>query len=175
MKVSIDLENAISEFLERSSRLFESPFSAHEIFEELAVLYATQRIDGAQLEYNGDMILVEWGQVQKVETLPSGPIDDRKYDPNGGTTRFSDDKFPSICFTRQVHVSGEDEDDFDGNAIGMFIRMYFEPGDLERGNHWVDMPDKAVEFQSVLKRKDDLNGLWKTPTASILASVHTIG
>ena len=175
MKSSIDLESGISEFLERSERLFESPLSAHDIFEELAGLYATQRIDGAQLIADGDMVLVEWGQINKAENLPSGPMDDRQHDPNRSRTQFSDEKYPYISFTRQVHVSAEDEDEFDGNAIRMYITMYFELGDLKSGNHWISTPDKVVEFESALKRKEDLNGLWKTPTTSIMAGVDSVG
>ena len=175
MKSSIDLESSIANYLNHSKRFYETPFTAQEIFEDFSELYIKQRIDGAKLDFDGDMILVEWGQMQKREPRDSGPIDDRQYDGSSSKNQWSSEKFPYIGMTRQVHISTEDPDDFDGNAIAMYMTMHFEPGDLESGNHWIDIPDSVVEFQSLLKQKDDLNRFWKIPTTSIIAGVGTVG
>lgn len=175
MKSSIDLESSISDYLNRSKRLFETPFTAQDIFEDFAELYIKQRIDGALLDSDGDMILVEWGQMKKREPCDSGPIDHRQYNGGSRKIQWSGDKFPYIGMTRQVHISTEDPDDFDGNAIAMYMTMHFEPGDFESGNHWIDVPNSVVEFQSLLNRKGDLNHFWKIPTTTIMAGIDTVG
>ena len=110
-----------------------------------------------------------------VEPCDTGPIDCRKDDASFSKIQWSHDQFPFISITRQVHINTDDPDDFDGSAISMDIRMHFEPGDLESGNHWIDVPANIVEFQAVLKQKDDLNGFWKVKSTNITAMVGTVG
>jgi len=97
---------------------------AKQAVETMVAFYAAERVEGAHIDEDGDMLLFQWGT----------------YDWGDG---------PSFQYdiTRQLIVQDDDDDD----AIWQLsLTLHYEPGEdaqaLGSGDQWCDSPDHLDEF-----------------------------
>jgi len=115
-KSIIDQETTIKEFLDRSRQLMRHPLTIATVVDYMTSNYRDQRVDGANVDSSGDMLLLEWGSARLLQTAE--PIDFRGSQDSGTPTYTGE--VTHFAITRQVHVDTGGPDDFDGNAISMY-------------------------------------------------------
>ena len=154
--MNVDQESAVIQFLNLARNWQSRCLNAVEILPEFVAFYRDVRIEGAPVEADGDMLLLQWGAGR--HALISEPTDMRKSDDV--ETRFAEEKSQYLDFTRQVFVGStegesddeddeepedeDDEPDFDDAAIQMSMTLVFGPavGDEKSGNLWIEEPQR---------------------------------
>lgn len=135
----VDFETAIADFLAMGQRLqAEGPLNGERALEALATWYQETRVEGAALDEDADMLLLQWGATRPL--VLSGPADLREV---GDTDlRFVERDLQYLDFTRQVFAAVDDEEAFDDAAVQMSITLGFSPADgSEPGaNRWIATP-----------------------------------
>jgi hypothetical protein len=137
----IDFETAITDFLTLGRRLYETkPLTGEHVLDELTAWYRKSRIEGASIDEDADMLLLQWGATQPL--ILSEPTDLRERGDDNLT--FADQKVCYLDFTRQVFVAEKDEEvEFDDAAVQMSITLGFQSADGSEpmSNLWVETPD----------------------------------
>lgn len=104
-----------------------SALTASEGVEAMLAFYASERCDGCVLEEDGDMLLFQWGSY----TL-------------GDTTHFE------LDITRQLMLSGSDDEDI----LQLSLTFRFLPAPelqaLGSGNEWCDTPSGLPAFRACI-------------------------
>lgn len=108
--------------------------------DELTAWYRDTRIQGAALDEDADMLLLQWGATQPL--IVAEPTDLRALADDA--LKFSDQEVKYLGFARQVCARGDDEHaEFDDAAVQMSITFGFDAADgSEPGsNQWINTPD----------------------------------
>jgi hypothetical protein len=155
---SVDLETAIADFLEMGRRLqASSSLSGQHILDELAAWYGDLRVEGAAVDEDGDMLLLQWGAIAPI--VVSEPTDLRFLDDED--LKFATNEVKYLDFTRQVFVGSDehedeveegdedgdnDEGEFDDAAVQMSITLGFDGADGTEpiDNLWITSPDEVA-------------------------------
>ena len=136
-----DFSTAIRDFLALGRQLQASqPLTGQRVLDELTAWYRDTRVEGAALEEDADMLLLQWGATQPL--IVSEPTDLRELGDDD--LKFADQEVKYLDFTRQVSATSDDEDaEFDDAAVQMSITLGFAPADgSEPGsNQWINTPD----------------------------------
>lgn len=168
---TIDLETCIEEFLVRGKELLNTTPTAQQIFEEVTARYRNQRIEGAEVDYDGDLLLLEWG-ISRLMQTPE-PKDLR--DLGDGEPEWYADGVPGFSMARQVHVETGNDDDFDGKAIAMHIELGFSSGELKSSEHWIESPEDIEAGFVVIQNNESLYSFWTMPASRVAVFVGTVG
>jgi hypothetical protein len=120
-----DFETAITNFLTLGRQLQEATsLTGERVLDDLTNWYRDSRIDGAAIDADADMLLLQWGATRPI--IVSEPTDLRGRGDNDFT--FAAQEVHYLDFTRQVFVAGEDEEaEFDAVAVQMSITLGFQP------------------------------------------------
>lgn len=146
----MDLETAIADFLALGRSLQAAPaLTGEHALDQLMAWYRAARVDGAALEQEDDMLLLQWGATRPM--LFSEPTDLRQaaYDD----LRFAEQPVQYLDFTRQVLSADANGDgDFDDSAVQMSITLGFDLADGgEPSSHiWVHTPSGLDEGRAEL-------------------------
>jgi hypothetical protein len=172
---TVDLETAIQDFLELGRRLQTIlPLTGQRVLDDLIAWYRDNRIAGAALDQDADMLLLQWGVTRPL--VVSEPTDLREVGDDA--IKFSDQELKYLDFTRQVLAAGDDEDvEFDGAAVQMSIALSFaladgsEPG----SNQWINSPDDIEDHKRVFLAVPFVESLIGVPARSIAVTVGHCG
>ncbi|GMU80408.1 MAG: hypothetical protein AMXMBFR47_02790 [Planctomycetota bacterium] len=136
---TIDLEAAVAEFLSLGKRLTSAgPPTCDAMIAAVLPWYRETRVKGAELDADGDMLLLQWGSTRPL--ILAEPTDLRGMGDDA--TRFDSRDLQYLNLTRQVSLTADDSD-FDDVAVQMSITLGFddatanEPG----GNLWIAQPN----------------------------------
>ena len=142
--MTVDLETAIQQFLDTARNLQAEPtLTADTVLQRVIQDYRDVRIDGAAIDADGDMLLLQWGATTPL--LADAPMDLRN--ASDDDIAFDESEQQYVDFTRQVFAAGDDEDaDFDESAVQLSMTLVFGPatGDEPSSNQWIENPDKIV-------------------------------
>jgi hypothetical protein len=140
----MNLDASVQEFLSISHRLqAKRPLTGPHLLDAMTDWYRSVRIDGATLDADGDMLLLQWGEGKLLmfDTPidlrgPSGPEDDARlvWTP----------PMHYLDVTRQVFVTGGDPSvEFDDEAIQMHFTIGFSQstGPAPASNYWIHRPE----------------------------------
>jgi hypothetical protein len=150
---TIDFDTAITTFLTLGRKLQEAKsLTGEQALDELTTWYRDSRIEGAAVDEDADMLLLQWGATRPL--IVSEPADLRQHSDDDLT--FADQEMRYLDFTRQVFVAGEDEEaEFDDVAVQMSITLGYQPSDGTEpmSNLWIEAPDdldkQVTEFRSI--------------------------
>jgi hypothetical protein len=137
--------------------------------------YQDIRIEGADLEEDGDMLLLEWGlnSPHMINTF----VDFREAADDD--VEFSDDEFEWLGLTRQIFANAHDpEAEFDDEAVGLCVFIYFAKArdDEDAGdNLWVPTPDTLPAKLKAFKANTFVAKQLKAKPTKITAFVSGIG
>lgn len=126
----------IKEYIEFLKDLKEKNMSSLYILNSVTEEYKNARIMNANLESDGDMLLLQWENTNSEDVL---------------------------TITRQIVQSDDSEEEFDDSAVQINIELYFKNSKflLSAGNIWIENPSLLNErLESILKKeelKDILN------------------
>jgi hypothetical protein len=152
------------------------PGKVDRILEDFVKFYQETRVEGADLDADGDMLLLEWGS--NCPHLIKKFVDFRE---NGGDeVDFAEDEFQWLGLTRQIFEGSDDpEAEFDDEAVGLCIFIYFKKAtdaDDEAGdNLWVNAPDQLAARLKEFKQNPYVASLLKSKPTKITAFVSSIG
>jgi hypothetical protein len=170
---AIDFETAIASFLSLGRRLQETqPLTGQTILAELTAWYQNVRIEGAPLEEDADMLLLQWGATCPL--VVASPTDLRTLDDD--EFKFSDRELKYLDFTRQVFVQGDDED-FDDAAVQMSISLGFDPADGSEPNSnlWISTPADVDSAKAAFLGVPFVQALVNVPPRMISIKVGQCG
>ncbi len=150
--MAVDQETAIQKFLDFSKRLQADPdLTAEKALNQMVEFYTDVRIEGAELDDDGYMLLLQWGAIRPL--LVDQPVDLRK---SPDDVDFDDTEYTYLDITRQVLAVGDDGDpDFDESAVQLSISLFYEApeGKVKGANLWISQPDdltkSLAEFKAV--------------------------
>ncbi len=142
--MAVGLETAIQQFLDTARELqAAATLTAETVLQRVIQLYRNVRIDGAAIDSNGDMLLLQWGCTTPL--VAEKPIDLRN--ASDDDIAFEESEQQYIDITRQVFAAGDDEDaDFDDLAVHLSINLVYGPasGNEPLADQWIGNPD-AIE------------------------------
>lgn len=170
-----DLETAIAEFLALGARLRASqPLTVQRVLDEMTAWYRDHRVEGAALDEDGDMLLVQWGASRLL--VVSGPTDLRTLGDEDLV--FADQEVKYLNVTRQVFATGEHgEAEFDDSAVQMSITIGFaladgnEPG----ANLWIHSPDDIDGGKKKLSSTPFVQSFLTVPALTVAITVGHYG
>jgi len=170
-----DFKTTIAEFLALGRRLQASkPLTGQRVLDELTAWYRDIRVNGASLDEDADMLLLQWGATQPL--LVAEPTDLRGFGDD--ELKFSDQELKYLGFTRQVFAADEDEDaEFDDAAVQMSITLGFAPADgSEAGsNQWINTPDDIEGGKREFLAVPFVQSLIGVPARSVAITVGHCG
>ncbi len=173
--MTIDMEEAIQQFLAIAHELqAESPLTAGNVLERVIEFYRDVRIELANIESDGDMLLLQWGTMKPL--LADQPIDLRN--ASDDNLRFDGTERKYLDFTRQVFAEGDDEDaEFDDSAIQLSMTLAYGPatGDESSSNQWVHQPKGIDRGIKKLRAVPFVAGLWGLQPDRLVATVDYCG
>lgn len=137
----LEFEASIESFLALGRELQSAqPLTAEHALNELIAWYRSSRIQDAELDQDGDMLLLQWGVCRPLKFTE--PTDLRSLQPLD-TTFFEPSSYRYIDLTRQVFASGSDpEVEFDDAAVQMSITLLYELSSNHQGGSalWIPTP-----------------------------------
>jgi hypothetical protein len=136
----LEFEASIECFLALGREIQKArPLTAEHALQQLVDWYRSIRIRGSELDRDGDMLLLQWGETRPLKFTE--PTDLRRFD-NIDMTFFEPASYRYIDLTRQVFAPTDREAEFDDEAVQMSISLLYEPGsDNQRGsNIWIPTP-----------------------------------
>jgi hypothetical protein len=170
-----DLERAIADFLAMGRRLQAAqPLTGQRVLDELTAWYRGTRVEGAALDADADMLLLQWGATRPLSLAE--PTDLRGLGDDD--LRFSDREVKYLDFTRQVFAAGDDEDaEFDDLAVQMGITLGFAPADgSETGsNQWISTPEDIDPGTRAFLDVPFVKALISAPAHSVTITVGRCG
>jgi hypothetical protein len=170
-----DFETAITHFLTLGRRLQEvQPLIGEQVLDELTTWYRHSRIEGAVIDDDADMLLLQWGATRPL--IVSGPTDLRERSDDDLT--FADQEVCYLDFTRQIFVAGEDEEvEFDDVAIQMSISLGFQPADGNEpmSNLWIQTPDDLDKGVAEFKDTQFVQSHLRLPAQTITITIDHCG
>jgi hypothetical protein len=182
MPEECSLEDAIQVFLRDTKALVDNP-DANRAFAFMANFYREQRIKNTNVDNDEDMILLQWGDLRV--PLDCGPNDIRDVDNIACDLSYADDTESGnrywVGLTRQVYAPEfPDESEFDGEAVGMDILLFFDVIPQNRveadfgNNEWFNDPSCPIDFVKAMASEGvDLARFG--PLYKIAVEVGTVG
>ena len=144
---TVDLETAVSDFIALGKQLLSlKSLTCEDVLRELLAWYQEDRVLGAPLDENADMLLLQWGAIHPLDIRE--PLDLRTV--REGTLHGFNLKYQYLDFTRQVFANNEEKSlDFDDAAVQMSMTLFYKPstGNEPNSNLWIETPteiDKGV-------------------------------
>ncbi len=173
--MAIDLETAILRFLETARDLqVESSLTAEAVLQRVIQDYADVRIDGAAIDSDGDMLLLQWGATSPLVT--ENPVDLRN--ASDDDIAFDECERQYIDFTRQVFAAGDDEDaGFDESAVQLSITLVYDQatGGEPSSNQWIENPRRIDSVTTKFRNDPFVHGLLAAPVSRLVATVQHCG
>jgi hypothetical protein len=170
-----DLETAIASFLELGRRLQAvHPLTAEAVLDQLATWYHRTRIDGADLDQDADMLLLQWGATRPLTF--SEPTDLRNLSDDD--LQFADHELRYLNFTRQVFAAAEEQDaEFDDSAVHMSITLGFDAanGTERASNLWIHTPDGIESGKQQFRGTPFVHSLLNVTPQSVTITVGLCG
>ena len=136
----LEFEAAIECFLALGREIqMARPLTAEHALKQLVDWYKSSRIHGSELEQDGDMLLLQWGEIRPLRFIE--PTDLRRFE-NINMTFFEPTSYRYIDLTRQVFAPTDPAAEFDDEAVQMSISLLYEPGLDNQGgsNIWIPTP-----------------------------------
>jgi hypothetical protein len=138
----IDLETSVQQFLALGRDVQRGGNNAEEALGRLVHWYCSTRIDGAELDDDGDMLLLQWGSMQPWSfTEPTDLRQVERHEPAWEQTNYL-----FIDLTRQVFANPPgSKKEFDDAAVQMGMTFYYQPGapEVQGSNIWIPTPTEA--------------------------------
>jgi hypothetical protein len=171
-----DFETSIADFLALGRRLQAArPLTGQQVLDELTAWYRDTRIEGAAVDEDADMLLLQWGAT--TPQIVSEPTDLRNLSDDD--LAFADQESQYLDFTRQVFVAGEDdeEEEFDDAAVQMSIMLAFEPADGNEpsSNQWISSPDEIENGIKTFVHEPYVRSLLSAPAKLVSITVSHCG
>lgn len=178
-----DLETSISDFLALGKQLLtSSTLTGDHVLRELLDWYKKNRVLGASVDENADMVLLQWGAeeprnlTEPVDLRTTEPVDFHTVDEE---TLFSPGlKYQYLDFTRQVFANNEEKSlDFDDVALQMSITLYFQPatGREPNSNLWIQIPTKIEQADAKFRETPFVAMLLNRPAWRATCKVENCG
>lgn len=171
----IDLETAVQQFLDTAREMqADAALTAEVVLQRVIKNYRDVRIDGAELDSDGDMLLLQWGAGSQLAS--DAPMDCRTAADDDAA--FEDSKRQYIDFTRQVFAAGDDDDaEFDDLAVQLSLTLVYGPatGNEPSSNQWIG--DLRRIDREIAKFTSDpfVQSLLATPATRLVATVQHCG
>lgn len=150
--MSVDLETAIEQFLSFARELQEqSALTTEAVLARMLAFYRDVRVLGADLDADGDMLLLQWGIIAPL--ILDEPVDLRYVqddDEFEDQFKFEEVEQRYLDFTRQIFAPEEEDDDgtaFDAEAVQLSLMLTYGPanGDEPLANQWIHKPTEIEE------------------------------
>jgi hypothetical protein len=171
---TVDLEAATLDFLSVGRRLqaMASP-TWHDVLAGYSRPYRDERISGADLNQDGDMLLLQWGVITPLDVAE--PTDIRGFADTD--LRFASAQFRYLNLTRQVNVATGDEDEFDDSAVQMSVSLLYEQVDGREpgGNLWIAAPQEVDERLREFEAVPFVAARLSRPAARVVVTVGHCG
>jgi len=139
---TVDLEASVSDFLSLGKQLLSlKPLTGEDVLRELLGWYQDDRVLGAQLDENADMLLLQWGAIRPLNN--TDPLDLRTVSES--MLHSFESEYQYLDFTRQVFANNEEKNlEFDDVAVQMSMTLFYEPstGSEPNSNLWIQMPSE---------------------------------
>ena len=180
MPTESSVEDAVQFFLNETKCLVDTPDTLQAL-SFMADFYQFHRIKDA-VDIDSDIILLQWGSMRP--PLDCGPVDLRCVDTEDCSLdpdyEQEDEEHYWIGLTRQVYAPECPNDaDFDGEAIGMDIMLYFavvqnSATEPLSGDIWLDNSSVPIDFvETLLSEGVDLASFG--PLYCVAVDVGTVG
>ena len=163
-----------SGFLQLARQIQErSEATGAEILDRAADYYRDLRVEDADLDAQGDMLLLQWGRTRP--WLLSGPTDLRL-----GEASVPEADVPRryLDVTRQIVPTGGSPDvEFDDVALQMSLTLVYEAADGSETNHnlWVETPDGLASALVTLRETPFVAGLLSRVPDRLVATIDWAG
>jgi len=172
---TIDFEASIDAFLALGRELQAGlPLTAEHALEQIARWYRNTRVEGAEIDHDADMLLLQWGDTRPL--MLTAPTDLRELSDDD--LEFTKERFKYIEIARQVMPSGDSDDaEFDDEAVQMSITLCYgvtardEPG----ANQWIMTPSAIETGIPEFKANDFVKSLLDAPTKHVVITVGYCG
>ncbi len=172
---TIDFETSVAEFLALGRRLQATlPLTGERVLDELTAWYRDKRIEGAAIDEDADMLLLQWGATRPLIVVE--PTDLRRLADKD--LRFAEQELQYLDVTRQVFAAGEDEDaEFDDSAVQMSISLGFGPADGSEpmSNLWIHTPQEIASVVKKYANTPFVLSLLNRPAATVTIVVGLCG
>jgi hypothetical protein len=171
----IDLETSIHEFLNLGRDLQRSHSSAEDALMRLVDWYASTRIEDAELDEDGDMLLLQWGSTKPFRFTE--PTDLRQVGDHEMGLR-EETNYLFIDLTRQVFARAPgSEAEFDDSAVQMSITLCYQPGapDHEGSDIWIPTPGDVEASLAKFRSVPLVSALLSKPVARTVVTVGLCG
>jgi hypothetical protein len=172
--MTISVEEAIQQFLAIAREAqAESTLTAESVVECVIRFYRDVRIAGADIESDGDMLLLQWGTIEPL--LADQPADLRN--ASDDDLRFDETERKYLDFTRQVFAGDEEDAEFDDSAIQLSMTLTYGPatGDEPSSNQWIHQPKGIDRGIKRLRAVPFVAGLWGLRPDRLVATVNYCG
>ena len=173
--MTIGVEEAIQQFLAIARELrAESTLTAESVLQRVIKFYRDVRIEDADIDSDGDMLLLQWGTIEPL--LADQPVDLRN--ASDDDLRYQETERKYLDFTRQIFAEGDDEDaDFDDSAIQLSMTLAYGPatGDEPSSNQWVHEPKGIDRGIKKLREVPFVASLWGLQPDRLVATVNYCG
>lgn len=166
-----DLETAIADFLALGRRLQGvQELTGERVLDEVTAWYRDSRVEGAAVEEDGDMLLLQWGAIRPA--IVTGPTDLRRL--GDGAVMFAAEKSKYLDFTRQVSVAGEA---FDDAAVQMSVLLGFAAADGSEpmSDRWIAGPDEVEDGRRDFLAEPFVGALIASPARTVAVTVGYCG
>jgi hypothetical protein len=172
----IDFETSIQHFLDLGHKLQSIPLvTAEDALEALVIWYRSFRIQGAEIDHDGDMLLLQWGTTRPFRfTEPTDLRQFQQYD----RSFWDSTNYVFIDLTRQVFVqAGKEDSEFDDAAVQMSITLCYEPDAPEQqgSDIWIPTPNDIDPSLAKFRAVPLVGNWWSKPAVRIVVTVGRCG
>lgn len=170
---TVSLEEAVQRFRELCLPFLKSPAPpSADLLAGFFDFYCSTRVEGAELEEEGDMVLLEWGA--NCPHLIKNFVDFRDLDEE---VDFEEQEYEWIGLTRQLTVEeGEEQEE---EMLGLCLFLYFGPAhdtdDELGGSLWIPTPQVVRTKLTEWKKTPYIHRLLKLRPSKITAFVSSVG
>ncbi|MCX8156603.1 MAG: hypothetical protein N3J91_09180 [Verrucomicrobiae bacterium] len=170
---TLSLEEAVQRFRELSLPLLKKPAPpATDLLAHFLDFYCTTRVEGAEIEEEGDMILLEWGA--NCPHLIHHFVDFR--DLEDEEVDFDENEYEWIGLTRQLTLPPTA--DQDEQTLGLCLFLYFDRArddDDLGGSLWIPPPNPLRPRLLEWKKTPYIHRPLPRRPAKITAFVSSVG
>jgi hypothetical protein len=171
----VSQEEVVHLFRDLTMPFIKAPATPLEdILSAFFAFYCDTRVEGADLEEEGDMILLEWGA--NCPHLIHSFMDFRE--SGGEEVDFDEHEYEWIGLTRQIQVGGGEEEE-EGEAMGLCLFLYFSPAKEEDeengGSLMIPTPEALRPKLKEWKQSPYVARLLKARASKVSGFVSAIG
>ncbi len=171
---TVSLEEAVERFRELCLPVLKNPATpVTDLLANFFDFYCTTRVEGAELEEEGDMVLLEWGA--NCPHLIKNFVDFR--DLEDEEVDFDEDEYEWIGLTRQITIEeGEEQEE---ETLGLCLFLYFGRARDEEeelgGSLWIPTPEALRTRLMEWKKNPYVHRLLRQRPSKITAFVSSVG